>query len=237
MLNREKHQVIMGRILHDIYTDITLAPHLGFKGGTCALFFYNLSRFSVDLDFDLLNDSPKIRKNVFEKIIKIASQYGEIKDKQAKHYTLFALLSYGTTERNIKIEINTRTFYENILVYYEPKEYQGISMLIGKKEYLFGSKLAALTSRKSLAMRDVYDIHFFAKNNWDIDTDVIKIRTNKSVKEHLSDCISYIETIKEKELLSGLGELITDKEKVWIRNNLIKETVFLLKNYANAIQS
>ena len=44
----------MGRILKDIYTDVSIAPLLGFKGGTCAYLFYGLPRFSVDLDFDLL---------------------------------------------------------------------------------------------------------------------------------------------------------------------------------------
>jgi len=55
MLNKEKHQLIMGRILKDVYTDVSIAPLLGFKGGTCAYFFYGLPRFSVDLDFDLFS--------------------------------------------------------------------------------------------------------------------------------------------------------------------------------------
>ena len=45
MLNREKHQLIMGRILRDIYADASIASRLGFKGGTCAYFFYDLPRF------------------------------------------------------------------------------------------------------------------------------------------------------------------------------------------------
>ena len=45
----------MGRILKDVYTDVSIAPLLGFKGGTCAYFFYGLPRFSVDLDFDLFS--------------------------------------------------------------------------------------------------------------------------------------------------------------------------------------
>ena len=31
MLNRSKHQLLMGQILKDIYTDITIATLLGFK--------------------------------------------------------------------------------------------------------------------------------------------------------------------------------------------------------------
>ena len=65
MLNREKHQLIMGQILKDIYTDVTISPLLGFKGGTCAYFFYNLPRFSVDLDFDLLVVNEENQKIFF----------------------------------------------------------------------------------------------------------------------------------------------------------------------------
>ena len=71
MFNREKHQLIMGQVLKDIYTDVTISPLLGFKGGTCAYFFYNLPRFSVDLDFDLLMVSDKNQKMIFEKIVVI----------------------------------------------------------------------------------------------------------------------------------------------------------------------
>jgi len=162
MLNKNKHQLIMGQILRDIYKDLYLAPKLGFKGGTCAYFFYNLPRFSVDLDFDLLEASNDIQNKVFEKIIGILKKYGKIKDSQIKRFTIFALLSYGGKEHNIKIEISTRELSSRDK-YYELKEYLGIPMMAAKKEYLFAGKLIALTQRKEIAIRDVYDIYFFVK--------------------------------------------------------------------------
>lgn len=48
-----KHKNILLQILKDIYSDTTIAPYLGFKGGTAAHLFYNLNRDSFDLDFDL----------------------------------------------------------------------------------------------------------------------------------------------------------------------------------------
>ena len=173
----------MGQILKDIYTDITISSLLGFKGGTCAYFFYNLPRFSVDLDFDLLTVNEVKQKMVFEKIINILSKYGQIKDRYIKRFTVFALLSYGDDDHNIKVEINVRQPAANIRDYYELKEYLGISMFAAKKDYLFAGKLSALTLRNETAMRDIYDIHYFAKNNWDINAEVIKERTGKTVKE------------------------------------------------------
>lgn len=227
----------MGQILKDIYSDVSLGPILGFKGGTCAYFLYNLPRFSVDLDFDLLLVSEANKKLVFDKIIKILEKYGQVKNQYIKRYTVFALLSYGNDDHSIKIEINVRKLALNIKNNYQIKDYLGISMLVAKKDYLFAGKLLALTLRNEIAMRDVYDIYFFAKNNWDINEDLIKERTGKTIKEYLKDCISFIENIKQNQTLQGLGEIIdNEKEKAWIKNHLKNDTVFILKNYISVLK-
>jgi predicted nucleotidyltransferase component of viral defense system len=231
LLNKEKHQLLMGRILKDIYSDTSISPLLGFKGGTCAYFFYGLPRFSVDLDFDFLGADEAEQKIIFEKVLSILKQYGEIKDSWIKRFTIFALLSYGDADHNIKIEINIRESALKTEDFYELKEYLGISMLAAKKEYLFAGKLAALTLRKELAMRDVYDIYYFAKNNWDINSEALKAITGKSVKEQVSDCLAIIEKIKDSEVLRNLGELMGEKEKSWVKKALLSEVIFLLKNY------
>src|SRR3989344_69244 len=157
MLNKEKHQLIMGQILRDIYSDTSISPLIGFKGGTCAYLFYGLKRFSVDLDFDLFLIEEATQKLVHKKIHDILRKYGDIKDDYI-----------------IKIEANMRIFVPDIKEHYEVKEYLGISMLVGSKDYLFASKLAALTNRRLLAMRDIYDIWFFGTNHWDINAEVLK---------------------------------------------------------------
>lgn len=77
-----KHKSILLKILKDIYTDTTIAPLLGFKGGTAAYLFYNLSRFSLDLDFDLLDEEQE--DYVFERVLEIVKQYGKIKEQRKK---------------------------------------------------------------------------------------------------------------------------------------------------------
>lgn len=236
MLNKERHQLIMGRILKDIYTDPSIASLLGFKGGTCAYFFYGLPRFSVDLDFDLIPAMGIEPAAVFEKIKKILEKYGAIKNSCVKRFTIFILLSCGDEDHNIKIEVSTRNLIADIKSYYELKEYLGISVLAAKKDYLFAGKIAALTLRKEIAMRDVYDIYYFAKNNWNIDKLAVEAITGRKFKEHMADCIKTIKAIKENQILRGLGELINDEEKGWVRRNLKDEVLFLLKNYQTVIK-
>lgn len=226
----------MGQVLKDIYSNISIAPLLGFKGGTCAYFFYGLSRFSVDLDFDLFPDGEGAKNLVFEVIKRILGGHGQVKDSFIKRNTIFFLLSYGNVDHNIKVEINIRTNLTNIREYYELKEYLGISMLVAKRNYLFASKLVALTSRNLLAMRDIYDIWYFGKNNWGIDADVIRMRANKSVTEQLADCLTLVEKVKDSQILQGLGELIGEREKPWVKDHLRKEAVFVLRNYISVLK-
>jgi predicted nucleotidyltransferase component of viral defense system len=236
MINREKHQLIMGQILKDIYTDVSISPLLGFKGGTCAYFLYNLPRFSVDLDFDLLVVTEKNQKLIFEKIVTILSKYGQVKNQYIKRFTVFALLSYGDDDHNIKVEISVRKLIGEIQDHYEMKEYLGISMFVAKKDYLFANKLLALTLRNETAMRDIYDIHYFAKSNWDINVEVIKERTGKVTREYLADCVAFIEEVKDNQMLQGLGELVdNEKEKAWIRIHLKTDSIFMLKNYMSVL--
>lgn len=237
MLNKERHQLIMGQILRDIYSDTSISPIIGFKGGTCAYFFYGLSRFSVDLDFDLFSTDEATQKLVYEKIQGMLKKYGEVKDNYIKRNTIFFLLSYGDADHNIKVEVNVRILMPAIREHYEVKKYLGISMLVGTKDYLFASKLAALTTRSETAMRDIYDIWFFGTNHWDINAEVIKARTGRTPKEYMTDCIEIVEAVKDNEILRGLAELLLgEKEKAWVKTHLRKEVIFLLKNYQSVLK-
>src|SRR6267378_3142346 len=118
------HKTILFQILKEIYSDTTISPLLGFKGGTAALMFYELNRFSVDLDFDLLDETKE--DYIFEKVITIIKKYGILKESRKKRFNLFCLLSYEDKAHNIKIEINRRQFGSK----YELKTYLGVSMLV-----------------------------------------------------------------------------------------------------------
>jgi predicted nucleotidyltransferase component of viral defense system len=235
MLDKEKHQLIMTQILRDIYQDPSIASIMGFKGGTCAYFFYNLPRFSVDLDFDALRNDLLSQEKILEKTKDIFEKYGTVRESRIKRYTVFLLLSYESGEHTIKLEINTRKLVPNIETHYSPMEYLGIPMLVGSKAYLFASKLVALVERNEMAMRDIYDVWFFAKNKWDIDTNVIQSRTGKNIATHLSDCISSIEKVTNNQILQGLGELLGEKEKTWVKNHMREEAIFMLKNYISVL--
>ena len=220
----------MSRILKDIYSDITIAPLLGLKGGTCAFFFYDLPRFSVDLDFDLLQPDQGNAELVADKVSDILKAYGQIKDSYVKKNTIFMLLSYGEEDHNVKIEISNRATSFALKDCYELKEYLGISILAAKRDYLLSGKLAALALRKVTAARDVYDVHFFTKDSFEFNEKALSFYTGKSVKESLADCVRIIENIPDNRILQGLGELLNEEEKKRVKKSLKADTIFLLRS-------
>ena len=225
-LDISKHKNILIKILKDIYTEPSLGPILGFKGGTAAYLFYGLPRFSVDLDFDLLN--PEKEDFVFEEIKEILEDYGSLKKVDKKRHNFFYLLSYtGKTEKeqNIKVEINRQEFGSR----YEIKNYLGISMKVMVKEDVSAHKLVAMYERLGKTNRDVFDVWYFLKNDWPINKEIVEKRTKMDFKNFLKKCLNLVEKIDERHILAGMGELLDEKTKIWVKKNLKKDLLFLLK--------
>lgn len=217
------HQNILFRILKDIFSDTSLSPYLGFKGGTAALMFYGLDRNSVDIDLDLLDEGKE--SEVFEKIQKIAANYGKIVDSRIKRFNLIVVISYDLKSQNIKIEINRRKFGSK----YELRTVFGISMPVMVREDMFANKLMAMYERIGKTSRDVYDVYFFANHDWPINRALVEERAKMPFKKFLAKCVELLERMDNKRILDGIGELLDKPHKDWARAKLRGETIFLLK--------
>lgn len=231
VFNRDLHKSNFLTVLRTVYSDPDLRTILGFKGGTAAMLFYELPRFSVDLDFDLL--SPEKKEIVFEKVKALLEKQGVLSQAWEKQYTLFYLLHYQKGERTLKIEISKRPSRSA----FEIKNYLGISMLVMKQEDITAGKLAALLTRREFASRDMFDLEFFLRNNWQINENVVKEKTGlSSLEEALAQAIKKVEIVKGEQLLQGLGELLEDnKQKSWAKGKLKDELLFRLRLYLSNI--
>ena len=229
MLNKDIHKNFLINTLNSIYKDTQIRTFLGFKGGTAALLFYDLPRFSVDLDFDLLDTSKK--ELVFQRLKEILSKVGKIDQAHEKQNTLFFLINYQSQERNIKVEISKRAIKSE----YEVKSYLGIPMLVMKKDDMTASKLAALVGRRKFAARDMFDLWFFLRNNWPIDEELLQEITGFSLYNMLNKAQERIKDIKKTELLAGLGDLLDNKQKAFVKERLQAELLFQLRLYLSNI--
>ncbi len=225
MVDINRHRFFLVQILKDIYADLELANCLGFKGGTALMFFYDLPRFSVDLDFNLLD----IQKEdiAYRKVRQILSRYGKIFDEAKKFYGPLIVLDYGINERKLKVEISNRVFENR----YEIKNLLGIDVKVLVKEDMFAHKLCALLDRDTIANRDIFDCWFFMQRQTPVNISIVESRMSRSFSQYIQTCIERLEPMSDKGLLQGMGELMDSKMKRFVRVKMRTELIRFLKFY------
>ncbi len=213
MLNIEKHRQTMFLILNDIFKS-DFSSFLAFKWWTLAYFIYWLDRFSTDLDFDLLENI-----DIEKSLTKIIQKYWEVKKKTK------IILSYENWIDNIKIDINRKIWKNNK---YEFINFFWNTIKVQSKETVFTNKLVALTERNT--NRDIYDIYFFFKNNFSINDDLILERTWKTRKKLFENILSKLSNLwNNYKILDWLWEVLNQKQKTFVKNNLIWDLIWMLQ--------
>lgn len=221
MLDRQNHELILKKIIRDMYEHPLLAASLGFKGGTCLYMFHGLDRFSTDLDFNILNDDFKP-----EEVTKILERYLSLEEARIKYHTWFWLGSFSKGKQKVKVEISKREYPDRYVI----SDYYGLSVRTMLAECMFAHKLCAITNRKKMANRDLYDAWFMLKNNFEADGEIVKLRTEKTLEEYFKYLADFIEKNADpRHILQGMGELLDDKQKAWVKNSLKKGLVMELR--------
>ena len=224
-MDKNKHKFYMARILSLIFKDKHLCNVLAFKGGTSLMFFHNLNRFSTDLDFNLLD--PDKLDLAYDKVRAILTRFGTIDDESKKPYGPVLVLNYGKGERMLKVEISVRQ-YPN---HYEMRSLAGTDIRVMVMPDMFAHKLCAMGER--LSPRDIYDVWFFLQNHTEINEEIVRIRTAKSVSEYTAWCAEHVKEASPKLLMQGLGEVLNDaKSKTFVKNKLIAETSSALELFS-----
>ena len=127
---------------------------------------------------------------------------------------------------NVKVEINKVNYDSE----FEIKQYLGVGMNVMAQKDMAANKLIAMLSRIGKSNRDIFDVWYFLSNRWPINKETIEQRTEMSFKEFLNQCIEALTRDGvQRNLLSGLGELLTAKQKAWTKANLLKETITQLE--------
>ncbi len=229
MLDKTLHEQILRQILVQIFKNHKLAKNLGFKGGTACYLFYDLPRFSTDLDFNFMSEvDPNIMQ---EEMRSVLGKIGILKEDIIKKNTIFFLLQYAEKQNQIKVEISTRE--SELINEYDLREFFGVSISVMKKEFIFANKLIALTQRSRPTSRDLYDINFFFKNLWQIEEKPIKTILKMETSEYLETLPEFIRSkFNQKSIHHGLGQLLSSTEEIdGVRKNLIEDTISQIEIY------
>ena len=187
------------------------------------MMFHGLDRFSVDLDFDLLDESQA--EHIFDRMTRLVQRRGMIKETHKKRFNLLIILSYEDKARRVKVEINRRQFGSR----YEIKTYLGDSMQVMVIEDMFAHKLMAMYERIDKTSRDIYDVWFFLKSRCPINKEIVENRAQMPFDQLVNKCIEQLEKMSNRHILDGLGELLTISQNDWAKARLREDTIALLK--------
>lgn len=189
------------------------------------MFFHNLPRFSVDLDFNLIN--AYYEDQVYDAVRTILLKYGKIHDEAKKFYGPILVLDYGAGDRKLKVEISKRDFGDKYII----ANLLGLNIKLMAKENMFAHKLCAMLDRNEITNRDIFDCWFYMENRTPINRKVVKQRMGKSLEAYLQDCIDRLNSMSDRGMLNGLGELMDEDMKKFVKTKLRKETIQLLEFY------
>jgi len=198
-------------ILNSIYKS-NFAKSMFFVGGTALRFFYNLPRFSEDLDFNTLSLEKNSFKKILERVETNLSPEGfspEISYKKRANRVIASLnfpavmSEYGIINRRggdimIKIEVNSPEWHlsteSHVLSLYG---YNFSAILMSKGALaLLSEKISALLSRRR--GRYIYDVLFMLRKKFPFDRAVLY--ANDIREEPREMIMNYLTGISEKEL-------------------------------------
>ena len=224
-MDLNKHRYYLLQVLLAIYRHPELSQLLAFKGGTSLMLFHGLTRFSTDLDFNLLDASKS--ELVYQELHKLLLKFGTIDDEANKFFGPILVLNYGKGERMLKVEVSNRA-YPN---HYEIRSLLGTDIRVMTLPDMFAHKLCALGER--ITPRDIYDVWFFLQNRTEINDEIVRLRTGLSVSEYAMQCAEKVRSYSSRMLMQGLGEVLMDNQsKNFAREQLIPETASGLELFA-----
>lgn len=229
------HKFQLLKLLSGIVDNPTLAANLHFKGGSCASLLGFLDRFSVDLDFDL---KPRVDKAKLDKEFKKVFKKLDFDLQRDGGETLFYVLKYEAPEgqrSTIRLSITDQFFSANA---YRTVFLPEIDRLVSCQtiETMFAHKLVAATDRykryKTIAGRDIYDIHHFFSKGYRFNPKIIEERTGLKAGEYLKRLADFIKKkVTEKAISEDLNALLPYEKFKKIRRILKPETLIFLRSF------
>ena len=226
------HKSFLNRLLIEIIDRPTLAHHLAFKGGTCASMLGYLDRFSVDLDFDVLKnpDSAVLRndcRQVFEYLG--LSVINELPNGLFFHLRYPSSPGKRSTMKISASNINAKSNQ------YQVQYLAEIDRLFTCQtiESMFANKLVAVMDRyqnhRTIAGRDIYDIHHFSLQGYAYNAQVIEERTGLTAKVYIQRLLDFIKQhVTQTTINEDLNALLPNQRFQQIRKILIPETITML---------
>jgi len=201
-----------------------VGSQIAFKGGTALKLFYDLPRYSEDIDYDILpGTSAKDLLDIMRRLFK--KKKWEITDETVKYYTILLELRFAGPERNfrLKIEISTREKELDTTIL----SLRGVPVLTLEPSFLMTEKLRTFIDRQ--AGRDIFDAWFILKNAHPLNESMIKKAFGDQLNFYQT-ILAKIEKADPKKIFRDTGKLLGHDYRNWIKTSFLADFNRLVSN-------
>jgi len=191
--------------------------HIAFKGGTALKLFFDLPRYSEDIDYDSLGKIAPLELMNLIKAFVIKKKW-EITDDAVKYNTILVELRFIGPERNfrVKIEISTRAKELNTTIL----SLRGVAVQTLEPAFLMTEKLMTFINR--MAGRDIFDAWFILNNAYALDEEMI-LKTYGDEVTFYSEILEVIKRLDSKKILRDTGKLLSLDHRNWIKTSFLSD--------------
>jgi len=190
---------------------------IAFKGGTALKLFYDLPRYSEDIDYDALpGGSPDGLIGIIKGLC--TKKVWEITDNALKYNTILVELRFRGPDRNfhIKIEISTREkeLKTAILLL------RGVPIVTLEPSFLMTEKLLTFLDRQ--AGRDIFDAWFILNGAYPLDEAMIA-RAFENRSAFFQALLNTVKNADPKKILRDTGKLLNQDDRNWIQTSFLSD--------------
>jgi len=203
---------------------------IAFKGGTALRLFYDLPRFSEDVDYDFLNGISAEKLLNIIKNVSVKKKW-EITDAALKYHTVLLELRFQGPERNfhLKIEISTRKKSLDTTI----MPLRGVAILTLEPSFLMTEKLLTFIERQ--AGRDIFDAWFILKNGYPLKESMI-IKACGNELRFYEIILDKIKAANPKKIYRDTGKLLGDDYRNWMKASFLDDFKRLVINKIDALK-
>lgn len=192
-------------------------PHIAFKGGTALKLFYDLPRYSEDIDYD---STGKLSPQNLMEIIKTvpAKKKWEVTDEAVKYNTILVELRFHGPERNfrLKIEISTREKELKTTIL----SLRGVPVISLEQSFLMTEKLITFVDRQ--AGRDYFDAWFILNNAFPLDERLI-LQKFSDIAQFYQRLLDIINKADSKKIHRDTGKLLSLDHRNWMKTSFLPD--------------
>ena len=190
---------------------------IAFKGGTALKLFYDLPRYSEDIDYDALPGSSP--EELFGIVQGLCEKKGwETTDSARKYHTILVELRFKGPDRNFHIKIEVSTREKELRTAILPL--RGVPIVTLEPSFLMTEKLLTFLDRQ--AGRDIFDTWFILNGAFPLDEAMIA-RAFESRSAFFQALLKTVRKAQPKKILRDTGKLLSEDHRKWIQTSFLRD--------------